>query len=84
MRRQAKYLMPTHNGQSYDQRMDFQQVSHLDVSKGDKIKGQVARAGYSTKKGVLHFNFNEDTPCPTAMTGEQSSTYIVDTASSKA
>ena len=74
MRRQAKYLMPTHNGQSYDQRMDFQQVSHLDVSKGDNIKGQFEEARYITNIGVLRFNFDEDTMCPIVMTEEQSDT----------
>ena len=70
MRRQARYLDPTHKGQSYDQGVAFHQVSHLKVSEGDEIKGQCVGAEYSTKKGVLHFNFNEDTPCPTAMTEE--------------
>ena len=68
VRRQVKYLVSTHKGQSYDQGVAFHHVSHLKVSKGDKVKGQIAGAGYSTKKGVLHFNFNYDTLCPTAMT----------------
>ena len=76
-RRQAKYLVPTHKGQSYDQGVAFHQVSHLMVSKGGNIKGQFAGARSSTKKGVLYFNFNEDTPCPIAMSKEQSDTYIV-------
>ena len=77
VRSQAKYLVPTHTGQSYDQGVSFHQVSHLKVSKGNYVRDQFAGAGYSTKKGVLHFNFNEDTPCPTEMTEEQSDAYIV-------
>ena len=72
VRKQASYLNPTHKGQSYDQGVAFHEVSHLKVSKGDKIKVQFAGAGYSTKRGVLHFNFNQNAPCPTKMTEEQS------------
>ena len=49
----------------------------MEVSKGDEIKGQFVGAGYSTKKGVLHCNFNGDAPCPTKMTEEQLDAYIV-------
>ena len=77
MRKQARYLVPTHKGQSYDQGVAFHQVSHLRVSEGDELKGQFAGARYNIKKGVLHFNFNEDTPCPTAMSEEQSDAHIV-------
>ena len=77
VRRQVRYLDPTNKGQSYDQGVTFHQVSHLKMSKGDNSKDQFAGAGYSTKKGVLHFNFNEDAPCPTKMTEEQSDVYIV-------
>ena len=38
---------------------------------------ELAGAGYSAKKGVLHFNFNGDAACPTAMSEEQSDAYIV-------
>ena len=69
--------MPTHNGQHYNQGVAFHQVSHLRVSEGDKLETQFAGAGYSTKKGVLRFTFNEDTPCPTAMSEEQSGAHIV-------
>ena len=52
-------------------------IFNLKVSEGDDIKGQFAGAVYSTKKGVLHFNLNEDAPCPVKMTEEQSDAYIV-------
>ena len=77
VRKQVKHLVPTHKGQSYDQGVAFHQVSHLRVSEEEEIKGQFAGAGYSTKKGVIHFNFNEDTQCTTAMTEEQSDAQIV-------
>ena len=70
VRKQAIYLVPTNKGQNYDQGVSFHQVSHLRVSEGEEIKGQFAGAGYDTKKGVLHFNFNEDAPYPTAMNEE--------------
>ena len=47
------------------------------VSKGEAIKGQFAEAGFSTKTEVLHFNFNEDTQCPTSMNEEQSDVCII-------
>ena len=77
MRRQAKFLVPTHKVQSYDQGVAFHQVFHLKVSKGDIFKGRFSGAGYSTKKRVLHFNFNKDAQCSMVMTEKQSAAYIV-------
>ena len=76
VKKQARYRVTTHKGQSYDQGVAFCQVSHLRVSKVGDIKGQFVGAGCGTKKEVLHFNSNEDTPCPTAMIEEQSDIYI--------
>ena len=77
MRSQARYLVPTHKGQSYNQGVEVHQLPHLKVREGEDIKGQFAGSGYSTRKGVLYFNFNEDTPCPTAMNKDQSDAYMV-------
>jgi hypothetical protein len=75
VRKQARYLVPNHKGQSYNQGVTFHQVSHLRVSEGEEIKGQFTGAGYSTNKRVLHFNFNEDSLCPTETNEEESDAY---------
>jgi hypothetical protein len=55
----------------------YKGLPHLRVSEGEESKCQFTGAGYNTKNGVLHFMFNEDAPCPTAMNEEQSVSYIV-------
>ena len=81
MRRQARYLVPSHKGNSYDQGGAFHQLSWLKVSKGEGIKGQLTGTNNSTKQEVLCFNFNEDALCPPAMTKEESDALSSSTAS---
>ena len=43
----------------------------------DRIKNQFADAGYSTKRGVINLQFDDDAPPPPEMTGAQTDAHIL-------
>ena len=43
----------------------------------DCIECQYASAGYTTRKGVVHFNIDDNTPSPRAMSDAESEAHIL-------
>ena len=52
-------------------------IGNSSVSKGDRIECQYTGAGYTTRQGVVHFNIDDDTPAPRAMSDEELEAHIV-------
>ena len=46
-------------------------------SEGESIECQYTGAGYTTRQGVVHFNIDDDTPDPRAMSDKESEAHIV-------
>ena len=65
-------LIPSMKGKHHDEGVyegvGFPQVKSIRVEcKMDRIKNQFAGAGYSTKRGVINLQFDDDTPPPPEM-----------------
>ena len=65
------------HGNSHDAGVNFPLIRKSSGSKGDSNECQYTGAGYTTRQGFVHFNIEDDTPAPRAMTYEESEAHIL-------
>ena len=75
-------LIPTMRGKHHDEGVyegvGFPQIKSIRVEcKMDRIKSHFAGAGYSTKRGVINLQFDEDAPPPPEMTEAHTDAHIL-------
>ena len=66
------------HGNSRDAGVNFPLIGKSSGSKGDHIEFQYTGAYYTTRQGVVHFNIDDDTPAPRAMSDKELEAQIVE------
>ena len=65
------------HGNSHDAGVNFPLIGKSSGSEGGHIECQYTGAGYTIRQRVVHFNIDDDTPAPRAMSDDKSDAHIV-------